>query len=41
VKAAVRRSVRRCAGAIYGEIKRRSEVVGIFPNEAGVTRLML
>ncbi len=33
-------TLRRCAGAIYGEIKRRCEVVGVFPNEAGVTRLI-
>ncbi len=33
-------TLRRCAGAIYGEIKRRSEVVGVFPNEASVTRLI-
>jgi putative transposase len=33
-------TLRRCAGAIYGEIKRRNEVVGVFPNEAAVTRLI-
>ncbi len=33
-------TLRRCAGAIYGEIKRRCEVVGVFPNEAAVTRLI-
>jgi hypothetical protein len=33
-------TLRRCAGAICGKIKRRSEVVGIFPNEAAVARLI-